>query len=295
MTLCGVLLALSCGHSPEKVEARKYERRCAESRAAMPKDRPHPLPKTRRRLSETTPATHAQPFRSYFLKLPAEIRTRYNELVHSGEIVHLSNIRQRMISRKLGNPETLDGRGQTDVIIVPSEFSQSRDRLDSFEASENALALVQTSRVIYAESIPFLYSNMNFSMSSLLVLIYLHDLVLLPQRFKQIHYLYLHWSHEDSTHHRTNEAHRNHCPQHDSSPWERFWEIVAGMELLSLTVWIDFIGPQDKLALDSSWVRPMLEVKGVENVGIRIQHILGAKYERPQLLERRLEKLWTSK
>ena len=297
MILRSLFRILSCRHSSESVEVRNSEHCCTDNQAVVPQERPHPLPKTRHRLSETTLATHPQPFSSLCLRLPAEIRRQIYKLVFCGEMFHLGPSHQGMISGKLENPETIDGQGLVEILVVPIEFLHPMNGPSASKVPKNILALVQTCRIVYAESIPFLYSNITFSMTSLFVLIDLHDFALLPQSFKQIRHLNLYWGHEDSDYFRTSSRrrHQNYCPPNDLAVWQRFWEIVAGMELLSLSMWIDYIGPQENLALDKSWMQPMLEVKGVKYVGIRIQQILGMTYERPHLLERRLEEIWTSK
>ena len=81
---------------------------------------------------------------------------------------------------------------------------------------------------------------------------------------------------------------------HDDGTWARFWEIVKGMELRTLGVWIEFWGLETECGVQGAWVRPMLEVGGVGKVGVSIERRISLhERQRVRGLEAELEKRWT--
>ena len=128
-------------------------------------------------------------------------------------------------------------------------------------------------------------------MSSPLVLLDLHDFVLRPQRFLAIRHLNLHW------------IYHNHDPEDDVPPpydpktWAKYWALVVRMKLVSLSLWISCFHGQDPISMNASWVQPLLKVKGVKRVGVKLRQLewhMGPTETRLEDMERAIEAQWTS-
>ena len=287
---------------PQKQEHKKDVRH-AEERAHVLEQRPPPLPNARTNLSRTSLSTHSQPSSPLFTKFPLEIRQHIYEIVLGGDIIHLVDVSQRIAHYRYAHNE--DTKSQDPPTgTVPLQYPlgphapptatwlDQRNRIPRpAQFSSGLLSLPLTCHAVYVEAMPVLYGSNTFSMASPLVLIYLKDYVLRPSRFAEIRHLRLNpWVRFD------NPAHyggRVPAP-HDAETWARFWGVVAGMKLRTLGAWIEFWGAEEECSVEAGWVRPMLEVGGVDSIGLSIERRISL-YERQRLrgLETEIEKRWT--
>ena len=299
------LLHRTCNHGrtyPQQQEHRKDVRH-AEEQARVLAQRPSPLPNARHNLSQPSLSTHPQPSSPLFTKLPLEIRERIYEIVLGGDIIHLVDVSQRIAHYRYAHVEDTEGQDlPTGTVALQNPLGprapptvtwlDERNRIPRpAQFSSGSLSLPLTCHAVYVEAIPVLYGSNTFSMASPLVLIYLKDCVLRPWHFAQIRHLRLNpWIRFD------NPAHfggRVPTP-HDAQTWARFWGVVAAMDLRTLGVWIEFWGKEEECSVEAGWVRPMLEVRGVNGIGLSIERRISL-YERQRLrgLEAEIEKRWT--
>lgn len=201
---------------------------------------------------------------------------------------------KRIVHNILEIPQIADDQvGEVAVVTPPRlELISPVNRVPRpGQFSTTSLALLQTCHAIYKEAISVLYSHNIFSMSSPLVLLDLHDFVLRPQRFLAIRHLNLHW------------IYHNHDPEDDVPPpydpetWAKYWALVVRMKLDSLSLWISCFHGQDPISMNVSWVQPLLKVKGVKRVGVKLRQLewhMGPMETRLEDMERAIEAQWTS-
>ena len=303
-TLLGLTYrAFNRGRTP--AQNRQYERQikyATEQQRAV-EQRPSGLPTSRSNLSQASFTTHPQPSCPLFTSLPPEIRQRIYTYALGGSIIHLTHVSKRIVCQRLGitdhqiNDDDEPPTGSLPLQMPPNiEWEDELNRIPKpGQFSSLPLSLLQTCHAIYAEAIPVLYNSNTFSMSSPLVLLYLKDYVLLPQRLNEIRHLQLVpwvYFHNPELH-----IKRIYEP-FDKETWPRFWDTVAEMDLMSLGLWVEYWGIGDSVdsSLTADWVRPLTKVRGVRDVGIQLQLRVGAfDTRRLQGLEEEIEKLWRSR
>ncbi|CAD6590907.1 MAG: hypothetical protein ASARMPRED_005102 [Alectoria sarmentosa] len=303
-TLNIIYRACNNGRTYSQQQEHKKDVRHAEEQACVLEQRPPPLPNARNNLSQSSLSTHPQQSSPLFTKLPREIRQHIYELVLGGDIIHLVDVSQRIAHHRYAhNEEDTESQDQpTGSVALQNPLGprapptvtwlDERNRIPRpAQFSSGSLSLPLTCHAVYVEAIPVLYRSNTFSMASPLVLIYLKDYVLRPWRFANIRHLRLNpWVRFD------NPAHfGGRVPgPHDVETWATFWGIVAGMELQTLGVWIEFWGKEEECCVEAGWVRPMLEIRGVGGIGLSIERRINL-YERQRLhgLEAEIEKRWT--
>lgn len=283
----------------QSIEHRKAVR-YAKEKARTLEQRPSPLPKARRNLSQTSLSLHPQPTCPLLTRLPPEIRQRIYVYVLGGRIIHLTHISKRIVHQQLEISEhQLNDEepptGEIPIQMPPNiEWDDELTRIPHRpQFSTVDLSLLQTCHAIYAEAIPSLYNSNTFSMASPLVLLYIKDYILLPQRFEEIRHLQLiPWVYFENPEHFTG---RIHAP-YDEKTWSNFWTVVAGMGLRSLGLWVEYWGKAEECCIDADWIKPLLKVKGVNEVGIQLQFRAGPwDTRRLRGLEKDIEKSWEEK
>lgn len=291
--------AFNSGRTPEQSRQRKKELQYAAEKARVIEQRPSPLPPSRKNLSQTSLILHPQPSCPLFTTLPPEIRQRIYDYVLGGGIIHLTHISKSMkctyldsTERQINDEEPPTGKFP---LQMPAnlDWEDERNRIPKGgQFSSLSISLLQTCHAIYAEATPILYKSNNFSMASPLVLRYLKDYTLRPQRLAEIRHLQLvPWVYFDDP-----ELHlkRGHEP-YDKETWLNFWAIVAEMDLMSLGLLVEYWGKEEDCTLDADWIQPLLKVKGLKSVGIQLQFRASAwDTRRLRSLEEEIERVWTS-
>lgn len=278
------------GYSEPGWERRKKSRRHEAERIAVLQQRPPALPTWRKNLSHTSLEIHPQPRCRLFTTIPLEIRQLVFELVLGGNVLHLTHIDKRIVHHRYPIPEnTPDNEGRLREIAI-STPPEALKRMADDKFSCTSLSLLHTCHVIYVEAIEILYRANIFSMSSPLVLPYLHDYTLRYQHLNQIQHLQLHWMYLPDP---EKQSGRIYEPR-DFQTWERFWGLVANLRLKTLGVWLDYYG--EGYEHDNDWVRPMLGLRGLERVEVRVQSMWNPReWQRREELEERLRKVWTER
>ena len=81
----------------------------------------------------------------------------------------------------------------------------------------------------------------------------------------------------------------------DPEIWVKVWDVVEGMRLKSLRVWLEYCGREEECTMDAEWVKPLLKVKGIEKVGLSIYVEVGIlTHVILEDMPRKIEKQWTS-
>ncbi|KAL6716726.1 hypothetical protein ACLMJK_006294 [Lecanora helva] len=287
--LCFPLIVLSCclGRITEVLCPRRrtnWDEVHEQQSAKVERRKPAPHPKGRRNLSKSDITLGTQPL-NQLTKLPYELRMRIFQMVYSDNIIHVTFLSRRMIHDVIGVTDRTDCRNTR--VIAPVEVGVRHDWPggdvvevwddDDWTGGDDGIVqeshhaklslLFQTSRQIYRETISLIYNNNVFSIHSPLTLIYLHDYILLPQRFSSIRHLHLKWD-------RLRDWTLGHwtfrCHPDEIETWFRFWNMVARMKLLSLslelTIWI----PSRPYNLEADYMKPLLKVRGVRQAGVRL-------------------------
>ena len=290
------------GRTPEQNRQHRRELKYAEEKARVLGQRPSPLPTSRKDLSQTSLSINSQMSCPLFTYLPLEIRQRIYVYVLGGSIIHLTHISKRIVSHRLSLTDHQINDEEPPTGKIPLQMPPTLDWQGMWDerhciprgdqASSTVLSLLQTCHAVYKEASPVLYNSNTFSMSSPLVLLYLKDYVILPQRFAEIRDLQLvPWVFFDNPEHHLRKVHE----PYDNATWPRFWDVVAEMNLRSLGLWVEYWGRETDCTIDAPWIQPLLKVRNVKSVGIQLQLRAGAwDTRRLRDLEDRIQDLWTS-
>ena len=235
-------------------------------------ERPSPLPKRRRRLSQTSLVRYPQEGSPFFTKLPPEIREKIYEFVLGGRVIHLMERNGKATIHHIAKVnEILDCNEQAgNFVIQESPFdlwtkSSTFPPLD--QTSKHLLSILKTCHAIYVEAISILYNSNIFDIASPLVLLYLHNYRLLHQRFVEIRHLNFDWEYySDPLRHISNK-----CPPYDQETWISFWNLVGQMNLRTLAVHLDYTGPAHECSSQPGWTQPLMQIKGIERVGLKLE------------------------
>ena len=197
---------------------------------------------------------------SFFERLPIELRLHIYEYALGGQTIHLVHNRN----------DSVEWPFQTTSPMITSMIGANWDplRANPWEAPQINLALLLTCRRIYNEAADILYNSNFFTTDNIRVFIYLAKNCLSPQRLLAIKHLDVSvtWRFFPLLSHYTD---RRDVSEgfYDSATWQQFWHIVANeMKLSSLS--IDFQNFSAYGALDEEWVKPILEVKDIQNPSV---------------------------
>lgn len=288
--------AFDHGRSRSQKRRDEEDARYAREKIDVVELRPAPLAQNRRNLSKISLITHSQPLSLLCTKLPPEIRQNIYELVLGGSVTHLVHGKKRILMCNRSElAEQIDHGEQIGRVAIQEtpyvDWIEGRNMLPILDqCSKNLLSLLRTCHAIYAEAIPVLYNSNVFTIASPIVLIYLHDYVLLPQRFSEIRHLNLFWTYFSDA---ALFCGRMYAPYDDES-WTRLWDLIAGMNLRTLGIRLEYVGFAE-CSLESGWIQPLLKVKGVDRVGLKLEHRVGPGNEvRLNDMEKQIEKQWTS-
>ena len=275
------------GEDPAETRQNQRSRQFAEERKQVIQDRPDPLPPYRLNLSNSSinkPSASNSEICSLLTRFPFEIRRRIYEFTLGGNRLLLHHEHKHI---KL--------RSEIIPLDPPSWASEYRNyRHDEAHQVSGGIQhlpgfpLLLTCRQIYMEAVSILYDENIFDLDSPLILVYLAERCLRPQRLKAIRHLGLNWRYFDDPGHFTEKIHE----PYDFETWEKFWNIVAfRLNLQSLNVRLEYVGESHRLNLDGNWVQPMLKVKDIGQAQITIDW-LTSPYDKQELsnLERQLEK-----
>ncbi len=289
--------AFNLGQSHSTTRRAREEARYAREKIIMLEQRPSPLPPARRKISQSSLATHFQPLSPLFTKLPPEIRQKIYELVLGGSVVHLVHSKRRItVHHRSEVVEDFDHEEQVGSAAIQEipylDWNSGNNELPTLDlSSQQSLSLLRTCHAIYTEAISVLYTSNVFTVSSPLVLIYLHDYILLPQRFSEIRHLNLYWTYFTTPGHFCG---RIYAP-YDKETWTRFWDLVAGMSLRSLGIRLEYWGSDEGRSMEAGWIQPLLKIKAINRVGLKIEHRVGPwTYMRLSEMERKIQKQWTT-
>ena len=282
-----------CGTNSPAAQRR---RRKAEL-ARMLKHRPPVSPPSNNDLSQYSISTHPQPHSPLFARLPPEVRYRIFAHVLGNNVIYLTQASRRIAHQHYPLPSSLiddDNDDEHETIAMdpaPELLLSDEDIPYSSQFHSLSLSLLRTCHAVYSEALPALYGSNVFSFSSPLPLVYLYHRFLLPRsHFALIRHVRLHWTYFVHN----GFSSRIYAP-YDSNTWARFWEVVAGMELLSLgtqiTVWSR--GEED-FKPEAPWLRELVQVRGVRKVDVRISSVTGLGLIRQPDLEMALRERWGS-
>ena len=294
--------ALNNGRTPEQSRQRRRELQYADEKARVLEQRPPPRPMERRDLTQTSLSNDSQPSSPLFTILPPEIRQRIYTNVLGGTIIHLTLISKKIVSHRLSLTDHQMNDEEPPTGDIPLQMPPTLDWQDMWDqrsrtpkvdqASSTIMSLLQTCHAIYKEASPVLYNSNTFSMSSPLVLLYLKDYVMLPQRFTQIRDLQLvPWVFFDDPEHHLRKIHE----PYDKETWPCFWDIVANMNLRSLGLWVEYWGKETDCTMEAGWIQPLLKAHGIHRASIQLQ-LRATAWDTRRLrnLEKEIQKLWTS-
>lgn len=265
-----------CGTRQPTPEDR--ERARAKEKARILEEQPPALPTFRRNIS-TSSLSQSQQLSCPFFRLPLELRRRIYGYTLGGSVIDLTHIAKGIIRQRIHTQDRWIYSGWGPFAQLQGPEGQEED----VPLWKNILSLPKACRASYAEAIPILYTSNTFSMSSPLVLIYLHDLTLRPQRFAQIRHLKLYYNYLPT-------MFPDLLPPNDPETWARVWDIVAGMRLRTLDLELQVVGEPD--SMDAGWVQPLLKVSGVQETSISIWLSRGPNRERASDLEQRIKEQW---
>ena len=220
------------------------------------------------------------------------------QLVYSRNIIHLMHLPKCVFHDVIGVSDRMDNRGCRGIppvkLDIDRDWTGDEDRITAKgHHSKMSIALAQTCHQIYSETIPLIYNSNVFSMHSPLTLVYLHDYILLPQRFFGIRHLHLRW---DRLMDWSTES-RVQYPPHDRETWVRFWALVARLELLSLTLYMEIWEPSRPYGRETEFIRPLLKITGARQAGVQLvyhENPIAASPVRLPQLERQVIERWTS-
>lgn len=292
----GIYRAFNKGLTYPERKQHEKDLKLAQEKAQALEQRPAPLPPTRINLSRSDLSLkdprQSQPSCLLFQRLPPELRTRIWEDVLGRSTLRFITITKGVRHERLPlPPREFSHRSSTPS--NPVELSvEANEYLGQYLTVD--LRVLRTCHAAYAECTPILWSSNTIAMSSPLTLIYLHDYILPPSHFDQIRHLQLSWTYYE--HPEVMSSH--HIPDHDEEIWLRYWDLVASMELHSLSVNLGYIGPPTNKEGDISteWTKPMFKVKGVRNVSCAVEGYTRPSdgYQGEEQLAKEIERAWTS-
>ena len=230
------------------------------------------------------------PHGALLTKLPPEIRYRIWQYVLSGRVIRL-----RFGPLKRVVHDHFDCHLD---FATPTMFQLSRSHLNLYYdvtgvgilhgvdqkryGLETSIALLRTCRLIHVEASQVLYEQNIFFIESPDVLLHLRD----TRHFlDQIRHLRLFLS-------------KSHCwwLRRDNtkleSVWERIWDIIAGLELVSLGVHLLCCHDEFPEQFETPYISPLLKIKGMASAQITIRNLpLGYLYPKKLPSDSRLRGL----
>lgn len=273
-------------------EQRKHEKKLklAREKAQALEQRPAQHPLRRINISQSdlslSDPQRTQPSCSLFQKLPPEIRARIWEELLGRSVLCFGKIPEGSKHRRLLLPF-----GHRDT------FSPSLDQKvsDVYDGSDSMLDLrvLRTCHAAYIESMPAVWSSNIIAVFSPFVLLNLHDYILLPSHFSQIRHLQFEWTYVENP----EFLNGRYTADHDGKTWQQFWDLVAHMGLQSLKVNVGYIGPPDSEGdINTDWMKPMLQVKGVRNVSLVLEGLTRPSdgFQRKEQFEKEIIQTWAS-
>ena len=290
--------AFNNGRSYPEQQRHKRDQRLAERKTLFVEQQPAPLPSNRMSLSQASLSEYPQPSCLFLTTLPPEIRQRIYKVALGGNILRLAHISNGLAHQRYDLPNLMEGQaGTIGIERYDIDHSKSINWIDQEhlipmpnQFAQNTLSLLLTCHTIYAEAIPVLYESNIFSVTSPNVLLYLKSTVP-TQHFSSIRHLQLQWTYATYPDGLWGGIHGPLVKE----TWVEFWELVRGMELRSLSLWLGYWGRQEDLNSDAEFVRPLLRVKGIREVGVKVQAILGHFREGSfEELMRDIERQWKS-
>ena len=212
--------------------------------ARVLKHRPPVSPPSNNDLSQYSISTHPQPDSLFFARLPPELRYRIYAHVLGNNVIYFTQASRRIAHQHYPVPSSLsdDNDDEHETIAMepaPELWLSDEDIPYSSQFHSLSLSLLRTCHAVYSEALPALYGSNVFSFSSPLPLVYLYHRFLLPRsHFALIRHLRLHWMYIVNP---GGVCGRIYAP-YDFNTWASFWEVVAGMELVSLGTQIEVWG-----------------------------------------------------
>lgn len=212
---------------------REYERiknvrRCQKQRR---RNEPKPLRRRRRALSSSPFRDNSQS--SPLLHLPTEIRRQIFTKVVGHSVLHLVQLPKRLGHIRCSGFRIDVGTAPFNDIprdcFAPATVQTYRhdELLDLAARSDGSLALLQTCRQIYTESVTLLYTANTFDINHAQTLIYLSRTILLS-RFESIRSMQLTWTGRRFTpYHFDDPAHDAFRAPDDKATWESMLDIVG--------------------------------------------------------------------
>ncbi|MCJ1476075.1 hypothetical protein MMC13_004740 [Lambiella insularis] len=232
------------------------------------KNRPPPLPYSRKfNLSTTTIPAMTAPI-SPFLRLPYSVRCQVYECLFLNRcVIHVKHMPKRMAHTHTFYPPTWTA----DQHIRHNAVSETAPYPCGVCSYYLDLQLLRTCRTVYQEAHPLVYSTNTFAFRELDSLIYFNQCVR-PQHLARIRYLQLDWD-------MVNIPARATRRPYDEETWKRVWNIIAtrltGLEAIDLSVrlWV--------LAFESekSWLSEVAKIRGLKNFVLQINYPRVALYE----------------
>lgn len=278
----------------------KEKRRHKAELARVLEQRPPVSPPSNNDLSQYSISTHPQPDSLFFARLPPEIRCRIYAHVLGNNVIYLTHASRRIAHQHCPLPSSLsddDNDDEHEIIAMDPApeilWRSDEDRIPySNQFHSFPISLLRTCHAAYSEALPVLYGSNVFSFSSPLPLVYLYHRFLLPRsHFALIRHLRLHWMYMVNP---GGMCGRIHAP-YDFNTWARFWEVVAGMELVSLGTQIEVLGHvEEDLSHEAPWFREIMQVSGVRKVDVRIYSKTVWELIRQPDLEMAVRRRWGS-
>ena len=289
--------AFNRGRTYPEQQQHKKDLRLAQEKAQAIEQRPAPLPQTRIKLSQSDLSfkdpQQSQPSCLLFQKLPPEIRAHVWEEVLGGSILRFETVNKGVMHTCMPLPFARHRFSSTSARELDCRQwdDDDDDELGQFLTVD--VRLLRTCHTAYAECIPILWGSNTIAMSSPLTLLYLYDYTLVPSHFTQIRHLQLQWTYFEHS----KIMSSRYIADHDPQTWERFWELVAQMKLLSLGVNLGYIGsPDGKGNISTEWTKPMLKVQGVRNVCLVLEGLTRPSdgFQGNEQLAREISRTWMS-
>jgi len=276
-----------CGTGRIQAEREKARHETMKRRK---KNEPVVLPPRRRSLStssETKPRwkwqlwkSPAKETKSLLLELPLEIRRKIFAEAIGNSVLHLVQMRKRLGHIRCTISNGNNGPPPTcfSACFSPvNSYSYGKD-IDPNQRSDGCLALLQTCRQIYKESIDLLYSTNTFDVNHTQTLLFLARTIL-PQRLERIRYLQLwcrNWYDILLADYGDHFILVNRRYPDNIGTWEAFWDLVGermtGLRSVKLGL---FVSHDTRDFITEETVELMLQrlrekVRGLEKFELRV-------------------------